>query len=316
MAQLSLLTRGKDIAAAQKRLRDRIAAEATPARERTIGFPSGSLVAPVRYLPHFDLWHATQKLDNRWWNGFGFGNPDDNRANLTLTAEINPSCTGSLTCAGAFFHDGAGNLFLGHSGKVGGGRKGVGKIKYVETVRSKIVLVDGNEYIGIGRIEGKPFLRELAVFVRSVEAFKASVANTSVTELELDPIDRARKYGPGGESHRHKQLKLRIAQDPTLLGLGDHRVVRVEYRFITSNRADLMVQLADHSYAVVEVELEGSVNTMVGAHQALAYRALMAAELNAPDELIHAVLVAHEIPAKTRAFCRRHDVHAVVVVEG
>ena len=73
---------------------------------------------------------------------------------------------------------------------------------------------------------------------------------------------------------------------------------------MTGDRVDVIVDLRNGERCVVEIEVEGQ-STMVGAHQALKYRALRAGELDNGD-LPHAFLVAYSIPDNVKAFCERH----------
>lgn len=132
--------------------------------------------ADVCYVERLDLWHATERLENRWWNGFGFGDPEA-VPSLTIVAEVNPSFDGSRRSAGAFLRDTKGNTWLAHTGRVGGGKKGVGKTAFLDTFSGSVQTVDGYDYVVIGRIDAKDFLDKLAAFVRTVHTFKAGVGN-------------------------------------------------------------------------------------------------------------------------------------------
>ena len=100
------------------------------------------------------------------------------------------------------------------------------------------------------------------------------------------------KYGPGGEGERHRVLKQHIADQPECLGLGGGNAV-VEHRFVTGDRVDVSIDLANGEHCVVEIEVEGE-STSIGAHQALKYRALRAGQLDS-TVLPHACLVAYSI---------------------
>ena len=119
-----------------------------------------------------------------------------------------------------------------------------------------------------------------------------------------------RKYGLGGEGERHRALKQFIANHPERLGLGSGRGT-VEHPFVTGDRVDVSVDLADGGHCVVEIEVEGE-STGIGAHQALKYRALRAGELDL-TELPHACLVAYSIPQHVKEFCKRHGVSALEI---
>lgn len=116
---------------------------------------------------------------------------------------------------------------------------------------------------------------------------------------------RKGKYGSRGESKRHLRLKRYIARHPRCLELGPGRGWQ-EHSFVTGDRVDVLVELNDGRECVVEVELEGQ-PTLVGAHQALKYRALRAGQSDT-TELPFAILAAYSIPQNVVDFCRRHDV--------
>jgi hypothetical protein len=182
MSRYALITQREQINAAQRLLVKRLASEAGQLRTSPVGFPSGDMKARVRYLAAYGFWHAVprkgERLHNRHWNGFGFDDPAESRA-LTLTVEINPSFTGSRKCAGLFVRDARDRLYLGHTGRIGGGREGVGKLEFLPEVKDLLVSIDEREGLLIGRIEAKNFTRELADFVRAVRKFKSKVANSA-----------------------------------------------------------------------------------------------------------------------------------------
>ena len=119
------------------------------------------------------------------------------------------------------------------------------------------------------------------------------------------------KYGPGGEGEPHRVLKQLIADQPERLGLGRGRCAVVEHRFVTGDRVDVSIDLANGEHCVVEIEVEGE-STSIGAHQALKYRALRAGQLDSTVPP-HACLVAYSIPQHVKDFCKRHDVLALEI---
>lgn len=108
-----------------------------------------------------------------------------------------------------------------------------------------------------------------------------------------DPIP---KYGSGGESHEHKTLKEYIANNPDILGLDSNVITKVEYLFCTGDRVDILFEISDTQRAVVEIELSGTENLLIGIHQAIKYRALAASEkwCDTSDDKIKAFVVAFE----------------------
>ena len=126
--------------------------------------------------------------------------------------------------------------------------------------------------------------------------------------VTIPGADTKEKYGPGGEGEPRRQLKNFIADNPHLLNMGPG-VGTTEHRFVTGDRVDVVVDLVDGQSCVVEVEVEGQ-STMVGAHQALKYRALRAGELD-NGQRPYAFLVAYSIPNNVMAFCERRGVQAL-----
>src|SRR5688572_26120611 len=62
---------------------------------------------------------------SRYWCAYGTMDPNT-RASVDITCEINPPTEGiDRRCAGVFLKDSGSGLYLAHSGKVGGGRKGI-----------------------------------------------------------------------------------------------------------------------------------------------------------------------------------------------
>lgn len=119
------------------------------------------------------------------------------------------------------------------------------------------------------------------------------------------------KFFGGGESEAHKRLKQRIAADPTLVGLPADSTSSIEHRFLSPDRADIILMAPDRRIAAVEVELEGRDNTLVGAWQAAKYRTLLALQENRPldDAQLIAILAAHSIPDDVREFCSFYGIH-------
>jgi len=111
----------------------------------------------------------------------------------------------------------------------------------------------------------------------------------------------------GGEGEEHRRLKMRVASDPTLVGLPKKAVAQVEYGFLSGDRVDIHFDLPDGSAAVVEIE---TTCPLPGAHQAIKYRVL--AEVERGDDLgggeVRAILVAYGFDQTTNELCRQYGV--------
>jgi hypothetical protein len=110
---------------------------------------------------------------------------------LTITVEINPPHEGeNRHVAGLFARDEADRVYIAHTGKVGGGRAGIG----MKTFRrffgddqwSDIATNGGARSVTVfGPIGAPEFIKQLSEFVHKVAAFKEwAVENPVISERE------------------------------------------------------------------------------------------------------------------------------------
>lgn len=158
----------------------RVVSEGGVAIQRMVGYQGGSELADLLWYEDLQLWVLLQpdRIETRYWCAFGVDDPRP-ASMLGITCEINPPKEGvDRRCAGLFARDQGGNLILAHSGKIGGGRAGIGKEAFLTHLGdSDIVAVNfsgGGEYdyVAIGRVNNPDFLQRLATFVHTVGRFK------------------------------------------------------------------------------------------------------------------------------------------------
>jgi hypothetical protein len=112
---------------------------------------------------------------------------------MNIVCEINPpKASIDRRCAGLFVRDADGVIYVTHSGKIGGGRKGIGKSAFLSNYRGARETVgwpDGSdsEVIVIGRIDGARLAAQVADFIREVQRFKASVAGGGKPTVDQEP---------------------------------------------------------------------------------------------------------------------------------
>ena len=145
-----------------------------------IGHPGESFRARVFRAAGLDLWYHTGAIDGeRYLNAFGTGMPSAGDA-VSSTIEINIPMSGlDRKIGGAFARDEQGRVFLVHRGRIGG-RRGVGK--YLFETRYRGVWSEARDgearsaVVVIGGLQSPLFARQLALFVRKVQAIKAREA--------------------------------------------------------------------------------------------------------------------------------------------
>ena len=115
--------------------------------------------------------------------------------------------------------------------------------------------------------------------------------------------------GGGGEGQPHKNLKEYLADNPSQLGEG-LTLVKMEYRFMSRDEADILLEDSFGSPVTVEVEAHISSGDYVGVWQAVKYKHLAAVKYQLPCEQVCSILAAPEIPDDVKEKCRALGIEA------
>lgn len=151
--------------------------------EREVGYQGGGGRYPVHWRSRDHMWSltSTPAEANRYWCCFGTEDPTVT-SSLTISAEINPPREGiNRRCAGVFAADDRDEIYLTHSGRVGGGRKGIGKANFARfnqsSERVKLNWPDGRQTDAflVGRLGDPRVPTHVADYVRTVERFKRNL---------------------------------------------------------------------------------------------------------------------------------------------
>lgn len=116
--------------------------------------------------------------EERHWNGFGVDATKS--GSLNIVVEINFPLEGiNRRVAGCFAQDEYGDIYIMHSGKIGGGGKGIGKDNFIAWHgydRSEVMFSDGYSdlYYPVAKLKGRELERKLVSFVISVDGFKSA----------------------------------------------------------------------------------------------------------------------------------------------
>jgi hypothetical protein len=156
------------------------------------GFHGGHEIANVHWHESARIWGVfvrtardqDRKSLGRFWNRFGVDHPRKH-SSLNITVEMNPPHEGeNRRTAGVFLRDEAGRFYVGHTGKVGGGRPGIGRRRFREfgchLPWQEITTPRGlREVVVFGPFEERELTRTLAPYVRKVADFKNQIANAA-----------------------------------------------------------------------------------------------------------------------------------------
>jgi len=159
-----------------------------------LGHLGASEKAKVAWSERLGIWFFSRKVaGSRYWNAFGIGRPEGGTA-IAITCEINfPLCGIDRRTGGAFAQDRTGQVFVVHRGKLGGGRKGIGKSLFEDRYRGVWeIMDDGSEETPvavIGQLNSPRLARQIAQFIKKIARIKEKAsARSSQTELTFDEL--------------------------------------------------------------------------------------------------------------------------------
>lgn len=156
-----------------------------------LGHQGASVPAKVLWSKKLGIWLFSSTIDEvRYWNAFGLGKPKE-AGILSTTAAINFPWQGiDRKTGGAFARDAWGNVFVIHRGKIGGGRKGVGKSLFEHNYRGIWSFMEDGDSITqvavIGALNSGRFALQVALFVKKVERLKLKPAEVNATQTEIN----------------------------------------------------------------------------------------------------------------------------------
>ena len=169
----------------QQRLEDALTKGLNQESVIKTGHPGGH--EDLRVKHNGSIWFYSREVENRFWNPFGLG-PE--RIQSSVVVEINTPLDGVdlRIGAGMFAFDRDNSLFLLHSGRIGGGRPGIGQRAFLEWYQKFAPIRDveiGEGKIGKGVLIGnisdeENFLGDLETFIRNVWVFKLVAKNQAI----------------------------------------------------------------------------------------------------------------------------------------
>lgn len=181
------LTRKDEIKIAYTKLKSQMNKRAQMV-DTVLGWKGQSQAFTVAWHADLGIWnyYDAKFAKTRYWCPCGVEDPNE-ISMVNIIVEINTEYQGyDRRVAGAFVHDGNNNIYLTHSGKVAGGRKGVGKEGFWNSYRgNQIVTITWpdrieTEAICIGKLGNKNLPRQIAHFVKEVARFKKHIVSGKI----------------------------------------------------------------------------------------------------------------------------------------
>jgi hypothetical protein len=186
----------------------RVLRQNATAVKTVVGWPGGSFQATVQWNDQHGFWSFLDEEDSKYWCAYGVRRPIPGK-NTNISCEINPP-TGDVDrrLGGIFLKDSNGNVYLAHTGKVGGGRPGIGKARFLDYYRRPQTEIewpsgDISEAFVLGRIGGRNFLQSLSGYLRAVEEFRNS-ATGNTDPVVVGDSEELLKFTPEFKGKRKK----------------------------------------------------------------------------------------------------------------
>ncbi len=207
---LALIGKTSRKKAAQQELKQNLKNALKSQGIHNIGFRGGNKDLQIYAAGKRKLWVAfsesTSTKNKRYWNAFGVYEPDLSAQSITVEINI-PIDNNSGSVAGFFAEDKeTGDIFLMHSGKVGGGRPGIGKSAFLVWSKHKLIEITDDSGktrtgIAVGKLQDPGLAERIWAFVRSVQSFKdqavKGMLKTPEFKQQVEEFDRYSKEFSG-----------------------------------------------------------------------------------------------------------------------
>lgn len=146
MEPKSIITEKSEIAKCQRRLMTIMESHSSLSTTVLTGHKGSSYEKEVFYSEDLDIWWdmggmSEGKSGARYWNAFGIGKPIAGKLS-PIICEINYPEEGINNRIAAFWLREGRDTLLVHSGKIGGGRKGIGKTGFIANYNGEFLDLD------------------------------------------------------------------------------------------------------------------------------------------------------------------------------
>ena len=158
-----------------------------------LGHPGGTVKAKVAWSNVLGVWIFQEKIsDSRYWHAFGTGKPSKS-SHIPTTCEINFPIRGiDRRIGGALAADRYGRIFVVHRGKIGGGKKGIGKSFFEDNYRGVWTTMEDGPFESrvalIGVLHSPRFVRQVTQFVRKINRIKDLSYQSAQLEITFDEL--------------------------------------------------------------------------------------------------------------------------------
>ena len=175
---LTIIEKSGRIREAQAQLKRNLNACSEKKGPITIGGQWGNQRQLVSWSSKLSIWWTTYSLSNRFENAFGIEKPRwDTKYGYAIPSVIDIPFSGiNRRIGGAFAVDENNRVYLLHRGRIGGGRKGIGKTLFLENYRGEWETVQDGDSVSklamVAALSSRRFPHQIASFVYEVQRIK------------------------------------------------------------------------------------------------------------------------------------------------
>jgi hypothetical protein len=156
--------------------------------------------AKVLWSADLRMWTYWTKFSDRYWNPFGISQPSKaKRVKVSPNLEVNFPLHGiDRRFAGVFLQDDGGEIGIGHRGRIGGGRKGIGKSLFMRRCPEPFEEIRDGDKQGkvalVGALDSEDLPDRFASLVRTVIKMKENPqTDGSSNRVFMQEFEGARK---------------------------------------------------------------------------------------------------------------------------
>lgn len=222
---INIIENSREINKHQKRLFDVFKNSKPEYITTLVGYQGGAIELEVSYFEEYNFWTGYLEGDFKHWNGFGVGKPRIGKS-ISITCEINFPYEGiNRRIAGVFGKEGDEIVIL-HRGKIGGGRKGIGKNLFFNNYRGEFIQVtdgDTENYLAlIGSLNSQNILGQISLFVHEMERIK----NFDESQLEdAEQNDDLKNYASNFDFREEGYGKRNYKRRDEIEAISNHGII-------------------------------------------------------------------------------------------
>lgn len=234
-----------------------------------VGYPGDSFEGEVSWSSELGIWMLLgENADNRYWNAFGVEHPVEGKS-LSITCEINVPFSGiNRRIAGGFAEDDFGGIYLIHRGKIGGGKKDVGKSLFVDNYHGEWVpMVDGkveSQVALIGALNSKRFSEQVKEFVLEVRDIKSKSSTNDTMSIGIS--NEFNEEFSGSKKYTTKNLIEANCDHGIIVNTLARELVKLGYEVRNDRNRDLFLMSSDDRInTVFEVKTDITTSSIYSA---------------------------------------------------